>query len=238
MTTAPPTPHIEPVGDGAVIATFSTAPEAPLAMRCLAAAESLRRTAPGWVTDVVPALASVTVHFRAASAGEAAERRQGCATLLAEALARTGEASNAPPGRAVEIPVCYGQTHAPDLAWVAETSGLAVEAVIRAHTGTDLPVLMIGFAPGTPYLGGLDPRLMLPRRATPRPRVEAGSVAIANGQCVIYPRATPGGWHVIGRTPLRLFDARRDPPNLLNAGDVVRFVPITDAGFDALAGRA
>lgn len=238
MTTALATLQIQPLGDSAVVAWFSTVPDAPLAMRCLAAAEHLRRMAPGWITDVVPALASVTVHFTAASAWEAAERRQACATLLTDALRQTEEVSSASPRPTVAIPVCYGPRHAPDLAEVAASTGLAPEAVVQAHCATDLQVLMIGFAPGTPYLGGLDPRLRLPRRATPRPRVEAGSVAIANGQCVIYPQATPGGWHLIGRTPLRLFDALRDPPNLLKAGDIVRFVTITEAGFDDLAGRA
>jgi inhibitor of KinA len=95
---------------------------------------------------------------------------------------------------------------------------------------------MLGFAPGTPYLGGLDARLAVPRRASPRTRVEAGSVGIANGQCVIYPRATPGGWRLIGRTPLQLFDAGRDPPVLLQAGDQVRFVAISEDEFRQRAG--
>jgi KipI family sensor histidine kinase inhibitor len=96
---------------------------------------------------------------------------------------------------------------------------------------------MIGFVPGQPYIGGLDPRLAVPRRATPRPRMERGAVAIANTQTAIYPFATPGGWNVVGRTPLALFDPGREPPSLLESGDAVRFVPIAAAEFERLAGR-
>jgi inhibitor of KinA len=97
---------------------------------------------------------------------------------------------------------------------------------------------MMGFAPGFPYVGGLDARLSVPRRATPRARVEAGSVAIANGQTAVYPFATPGGWSLIGRTPLRLFDPSRERPSLVRAGDAIVFVPITAIEFERLAARA
>jgi inhibitor of KinA len=109
---------------------------------------------------------------------------------------------------------------------VAAHAGLDSEAVVRLHTTTDHVVGMIGFAPGFPYLLGLPAALEVPRRPTPRTSVPAGSVAIAERQTGIYPRTSPGGWHVIGRTPQAMFDPRRSPPALLRAGDLVRFVPV------------
>ena len=118
---------------------------------------------------------------------------------------------------------------------MARQTGLAPARVVELHVAAPHRVLMIGFAPGHPYIGGLDPQLAVPRRATPRLRVEAGSVAIANAQTSIYPFATPGGWNVIGRTPLALFDPERDPASLLEPGDAVAFVPIGRAEFERLA---
>jgi KipI family sensor histidine kinase inhibitor len=104
--------------------------------------------------------------------------------------------------------------------------------VARLHAGSSHRVLMVGFVPGHPYIGGLDPKLSVPRRGTPRPRVVTGSIAIANAQTVVYPFTTPGGWSIIGRTPVSIFDARRDPPSLMSPGDRVRFVPISRSEFD------
>jgi KipI family sensor histidine kinase inhibitor len=137
--------------------------------------------------------------------------------------------------RTVEVPVCYELAFAPDLEEVARRTGLDPAQVVELHATTPHRVLMIGFAPGHPYIGGLDPRLAVPRRASPRQRVEAGSVAIANAQTSIYPFATPGGWNVIGRTPLALFDPMREPASLLEPGDAVAFVPISRARFEVIA---
>ena len=144
-------------------------------------------------------------------------------------LARLRSLEGAVPttGAIVVIPVAYGGDDGPDLAAVAAHIGLDSEAVVRLHTSTDQVVGMIGFAPGFPYLLGLPAPLSIPRLATPRTSVPAGSVAIAEHQTGIYPRTSPGGWHVIGRTPRAMFDPRRDPPALLRAGDLVRFVPVT-----------
>jgi inhibitor of KinA len=235
MTTASDEPRIQSLGDGAVIAELGgSCPEAA-SLRCLAVADELRRDAPAWVVDVVPGIASVTLCFAATTAAEAAGRRAACLSMLAQAFRRLPAGHVAATTRQVEIPVCHAPGYAPDLDAVAAASGLTTALVIAAHLGGSYRVLMVGFAPGTPYLGGLDARLQLPRRASPRTRVEAGSIGIANGQCVIYPRATPGGWHLIGRTPLRLFDAHRDPPALLQAGDRVRFVAIDADRFRQLA---
>ena len=130
----------------------------------------------------------------------------------------------------VEVPTVYGGEHGPDLDFVAEHNGLSPEEVVELHSGADYPVYMLGFTPGFPYLGGLSEKLHTPRLATPRTVTPGGAVGIAEGQTGIYPVQSPGGWRIIGRTPLALFDPGREPPSLLDAGDIVRFVPAPDDG--------
>ncbi|OME95533.1 kinase inhibitor [Paenibacillus amylolyticus] len=136
--------------------------------------------------------------------------------------------------RTVTIPVCYGGEWGPDLDYVASEHGLTAEDVIAIHTSGDYLVHMIGFAPGFPYLGGLSEQIATPRRATPRLRVEAGTVGIGGKQTGIYPVDTPGGWQCIGQTPLRLFRPEENVPSLLAAGDRVRFKQITMQDYLAL----
>src|SRR5690606_28650988 len=143
--------------------------------------------------------------------------------ILADALSGGKPAEDA---RQVDIPVCYGGEHGPDLEDVARHCGLSPQEVIRLHSGTPAYVFMLGFAPGAPYIGIHDPKLAIGRRDTPRTVGPAGSVAIANLQTVIYPNASPGGWNLIGSTPAVLFDPAREPVTLLAPGDTVRFVPI------------
>lgn len=140
-----------------------------------------------------------------------------------------------PPPREVEIPVCYGGEFGPDLAFVAESHGLSPEEVIRLHCQPLYQVYMVGFTPGFPFLGGLPKELHTPRRPTPRERVPAGSVGIAGEQTGIYPIESPGGWQLIGRTPLKVFDPNRPDPFLLKAGDLVRFRPIEPEEFRRIA---
>ena len=129
--------------------------------------------------------------------------------------------------RIIHIPTLYGGEYGPDLGAVAEHTGLTAEEVISIHSGNDYLVYMMGFTPGFPYLGGLSKKVATPRLATPRLEIPAGSVGIAEDQTGVYPVASPGGWRLIGRTPLWLFDPRNDPPALLTAGDYVKFVPMT-----------
>jgi inhibitor of KinA len=131
----------------------------------------------------------------------------------------------------VEIPVCYGGEMGPDLNFVAQHNQLSAEEVIQIHASMDYRVYLLGFSPGFPYLGGMSPRIATPRLEEPRLRVPAGSVAIGGNQTGIYPSETPGGWRLIGRTPLRVFDLERGSPFLLNAGDAVRFRAITAHEF-------
>jgi KipI family sensor histidine kinase inhibitor len=181
------------------------------------AARLAAATLPGLV-EIVPAYAAVTVFFDAGEA-PAEEVREAIARVAA---APAGEAAEPPPSHLVPIPVRYD---GPDLSGVAERTGLSPDEVIRRHAAPEYRVYLLGFAPGFAYLGDLDPALVLPRRSSPRTRVPAGSVAIAGAQTAVYPLPTPGGWHLIGSTPLVLFDPSRDPAALLRVGDRVRFVP-------------
>lgn len=138
-------------------------------------------------------------------------------------------------GRIVRLPVCYGGDYGPDLQAVCDHTGLSAEAVIERHAAVAYRVYMLGFTPGFPYLGGMDEALKTPRLKVPRLKIPAGSVGIADAQTGVYPQETPGGWQIIGRTPLALFDASRAEPALLAAGDRVRFVPIDATTFEVLA---
>lgn len=191
-------------------------------------AAALRRLELHAVVDVVSAFDTVVVHLdpsRLPSAG----RGPALEGLAAELLRLAHDCVDTTPStaRACTLPVQYGGTAGPDLAAVAAALGLSEEDVVDRHCAPTYRVAFLGFLPGFPYLEGLDPSLVLPRRASPRSRVAAGSVAIAANQAGIYPSCSPGGWHLLGRIDpgLALFDPRRDPPNLLAAGDLVRFEP-------------
>lgn len=184
--------------------------------------------------DVVSAYHSVTVYYDPLRIRMNQRGRRTISEHVREQLTEILEnidEHRLPPPRRIDIPVCYGEPYGPDLTEVAEHSGLQPEEVIRIHSSVEYTVYMVGFAPGFPYLGGMDERIAMPRKATPRLRIPAGSVAIAGGQTGIYPLETPGGWNVIGRTPVRLFDWRKDSPTLLKAGDIVCFRPITQAEY-------
>jgi inhibitor of KinA len=133
------------------------------------------------------------------------------------------------------IPVCYGEELGPDLLDVAERAGLAPSDVITLHASVTYRVYMVGFSPGFPYMGMVPDRIAAPRLPTPRRQVAAGSVGMAGNQTGIYPQPSPGGWRIIGRTPVRLFDLRRPKPCLINAGDQVQFVPIDMEEFSNLS---
>lgn len=139
-----------------------------------------------------------------------------------------------PKPETVEVPVCYGGQFGPDLAYVASHNGLTEEEVIVLHTTPNYPVYMLGFTPGFPFLGGLAEKLYTPRLDSPRTSVAAGSVGIANNQTGIYPIQSPGGWQLIGRTPLKLFDPDRKDPFLLKAGNFLQFKPISSDVFNQM----
>ena len=229
MRSAPGTPAIEPLGEDALLLRLGERIDAATNARVHALAARIARLRPPWLRDLVPAYASLAVFVAADALGPGedplAEVRRWLEGRLEEADEPAGDAT-----RVVEIPVRYGGADGPDLAAVAAHVGLSPDAVVARHCDAEYRVAMLGFAPGFPYLLGLDPALATPRLATPRTRVEAGSVAIGGAQTGIYPRPGPGGWRVIGRTTRVLFDPGRDPPALLAPGDRVRFVAEGDAG--------
>jgi len=147
-------------------------------------------------------------------------------------LHQATDPSLVPEPKTLRVPVVYGGEHGPDLKWVAEFHKISPEEVIRLHTGTTYRVYMIGFTPGYPYLGELPEALATPRRETPRTAVPQGSVAIAQRQTGIYPVQSPGGWHILGWTPIKLFDANQWPPTPLEMGDLVKFFPIKREEID------
>jgi inhibitor of KinA len=224
--------HIAPLGDRALIIELGQRVDREICARARAVAQSLLLAPLPGVSDVVPAFTTVAVHYRpdAFAGGEAPyeQLRRQVEAILARGIAVERSAT-----RVVEVPVCYGGEFGPDLEEVAAACELAPNDVIALHAASPHVVYMLGFAPGFPYLGGLDPRLDVPRRATPRTAVPLGSVAIARDQSVIYPLETPGGWNLIGRTPLRLFRPTIQPPCLLQPGDEVRFVPISPEQYAA-----
>ncbi len=184
------------------------------------------------ITNLVPAYSSLLVHFDPCRLRhrEVEEHVRG----LLDRGAGDDEAEEAEP-RLVTIPVCYGGAFGPDLEEVARLRGLTPERVAELHAGVTYHVFCLGFVPGFAYLGELPEEIACPRLDTPRREVPAGSVGIAGAQTGIYPMATPGGWRLIGRTPLTMFDARRDPMPLLEIGDRVRFTPIPPERFTGAA---
>jgi KipI family sensor histidine kinase inhibitor len=136
------------------------------------------------------------------------------------------------PGKTVEIPICYDLSMAPDLEHFAKHCGISTKEVVKRHSSGEYVAQLIGFLPGFAYLGGLDPSLSMPRLATPRPKVPAGALGIAGEQCALYPTASPGGWNLIGRTPIRLFNSAKNEPCAIGLGDRVRFVEISKVEFE------
>ena len=173
------------------------------------------------VIETMPTFRSLTVFFDPL----VTDRDAVLAAL--QPLIAAAEHGSTTDGRHWRLPVCYEGEAAPDLAEVAGAIGIGEDEVVALHSGAEYLVYMIGFLPGFPFMGDLPAPLRLPRRAQPRVRVPAGSVAIATGLTAIYPWESPGGWHLLGRCPVPLFDARRTSPSLLAAGDRVRFVPVS-----------
>ena len=233
---------IDTLGDHALLLRLGDVIDATLNARVHALTHALRAAELAGIFDIVPAYASIAVHydplvwFDAASGLAPGDRlATHLRGLAAQTLDAGVEQQHDANERCVEIPLCYGGEYGPDLAEVASLAGIDEAEVIARHARGDYRVAMLGFAPGFPYLLGLDPTLHAPRRANPRTRVPAGSVAIGGAQTGIYPRELPGGWQLIGRTPLKLFDHTRASPALLAPGWRVRFRAVDAHDFRALA---
>lgn len=233
-----------PLGDSAVVVTLGSIVDEAMLMRVRSLTAALERETTAGIVDVVPAYTTVTVVYEigALPAGDTPPFERVC-RLIADRAAKAEHSwpdmvagnfeatTRGEPHRVVEVPVCYGGEFGVDLETVAQHCGLSPAEVTALHSGANYVVHAIGFTPGFPYLGGLPEKLRTPRRATPRTSVPAGSVGIGGSQTGVYPLSTPGGWHLIGRTPSALFQPRKNPPALLRVGDRVKFRPITPEEF-------
>ena len=199
----------------------------------LAVEAAARKSELSALRDLVPAFGGLALHFDPDFDGDVLETARD----LVEGCMKAGWSESKSADRLVEVPVCYEPPFALDIEEVSQRTKIEKARIPALHSAAEYRVLMMGFAPGHAYMGGLDARLSLPRRANPRAEVPAGSVAIANEQTVVYPYAISGGWSVIGRTPLAVFDASRAEPSLFLAGDRVRFRAIDAQEFARLSGR-
>lgn len=234
-----------PLGDSAVVVTLGSSIDETTLLRVRSLTASLQRERAAGIVDVVPAYTTVTVFYEnEPHPPEDTPIYERICRLIGE---RAGESEHSWPdlvslnlgegrgttAKQVEIPVCYGGEFGPDLGEVAERAKLSADEVIELHSGANYVVHAVGFTPGFPYLGGLPEKLHTPRRATPRTSVPAGSVGIGGQQTGVYPIATPGGWQLIGRTPMALFRITETPPAILRVGDHVKFKPISPEEFAA-----
>jgi inhibitor of KinA len=226
--------RLYPLGDAAIVLQFGDTINRQTHQTIQTFTAALEQQPFPGFREYVPAFTTVTVYYDPwIVSRKGLEDPYAC---VIQALTRILYQMRAQPGRTsaklVEIPVCYGGKWGPDLEVVAALNEISPEEVIRLHTREEYLVYMIGFAPGFPYLGGMNDRIAAARKDKPRSKVPAGSVGIAGKQTGIYPIPSPGGWQLIGRTPLVLFDPRRESPSLLQAGDHIRFVPITEKEFE------
>lgn len=218
-------PNIVPLGESAWTVVLGDKISRALHQRVTGLVARIASARLPGVIEIVPAYSTVTVFFEGNARVIRTRLDEICHTERSEAAEPNGhtERSEAAASRLHTIPVVYD---GPDLAYVAEQTGLSSDEVIRHHSEPEYLVYLLGFAPGFAYLGDLHPALVLPRRASPRTRVPAGSVAIAGGQTGVYPLTTPGGWHLLGSTSVSMFDPAREPAALLKAGDRVCFEPV------------
>ncbi|MEA4882573.1 MAG: 5-oxoprolinase subunit PxpB [Clostridia bacterium] len=221
-------PRYRWAGDSAVSVEYGNEISPEIAMRVRAMTRAVEAAGHEWFQEAVPSYRSVLVMYDPGLA---------CPDEVVKALRDLDGLSAvqcAPPPRRLSLPVCYGEDLGPDLADVSTHTGLSEADVAAIHSSCDYLVYMIGFTIGFPYLGGMPSSIATPRLATPRTRVPAGSVGIAGDQTGVYPVDSPGGWRIIGRTPVRLAQPAADPPCLLQTGDFVRFTPVTRGEYEAI----
>lgn len=217
-----------PLGDQAIVIEVGTTINEETQKHILAVSSFLEANPPQWMSEYIPAFTTISVVYNPLLITYE-EAKNELASLL-----KNTEDIDVPCPRTIEIPVCYGGDHGPDLEFVAQHNGLSPDEVIAIHTGTSYTVHMIGFAPGFPYLGGMSEKIAAPRRESPRVTIPERSVGIAGNQTGVYPISTPGGWQLIGRTPARLFLPDHEIPSLLRAGDIIVFRRITAEEYQTL----
>lgn len=220
-----------PLGDQAIIIEVGHEINAETHNQIRAITSLLETDPPEWMTEFIPAFTTVSISYNPLHIlyGEAKSELK---TLL-----KNADNIKIPQPLTIEIPVCYGGDYGPDLEFVARHNGLRTEEVIQIHTSGAYTVHMIGFAPGFPYLGGMSGKIAAPRRDSPRAQTPERSVGIAGNQTGVYPISTPGGWQLIGRTPLRLFLPDQEVPSLLRSGDSIVFRQISEEEFQEMEGN-
>lgn len=226
-------PRILICGEDALVVEFGDAVDPAINDRVYALAESVEAAGHASVVELVPTYRSLLVQYDVELSTV-----DDMTSFLDGLVGRMGPVKDNDdngPRRIYELPVKYGGEQGEDLDDVAEHAGVTADEVIAIHSGTDYRVFMLGFAPGFPYLGGMDERIATPRLASPRVRVPAGSVGIAESQTGVYPMASPGGWRLIGNTPVSLFDPASDPPVPFLPGSFIRFVPVTSEEAERVA---
>lgn len=208
---------LKPLGDSAILIQLGDAID-PIINQRVHALSALLQSIPV-VVETVPAYCTLLVHYAPLTT-----TYNQIKNLIKEKISQLDESTHR-PSRRLEIPVLYGNASGPDLEPAATTLALSSPELIRLHSEREYTVYMMGFTPGFPYMGILNEKLIIPRLSTPRTRVPAGSVAIAGSQTGIYPVDSPGGWHILGYTPLKLFDPLSETPFLFSPGDIVKFIP-------------
>ncbi|SHF36546.1 5-oxoprolinase subunit PxpB [Pedobacter caeni] len=215
-----------PLGDSAIVIQLGDQISPVINKKVRAIAAWLDEYSFEGFIEYVPAFTTVTVYYEPWIISYAK-----LLELLREMLNELMEQEEIHAENTIEIPVCYGGAYGPDLGFVASHNKMSPAEVIAIHTSVDYLVYMIGFAPGFPYLGGMNELISAPRKDSPRAKIPAGSVGIAGQQTGIYPIETPGGWQIIGQSPVQLFEVSREVPALLKSGDQVRFVAISETEF-------
>ena len=215
-------PRVVPAGDSAILIELGSEVDPEISSMVFALTDLIKDAGLNSDLEVLPTYRSVLVYYDplVCSYAEMFDAVNGAVEGLVEPISVNSSL------KIVEIPVVYGGDDGPDLHFVADHAGITEDAVIGLHSGTDYRVYMLGFSPGFPYLGGLDERIAAPRLKTPRVLVPAGSVGIAESQTGVYPNAGPGGWRIIGRTSVTLFDVNSSTPSLITPATKVRFIPV------------
>ncbi|HHY74309.1 MAG TPA: 5-oxoprolinase subunit PxpB [Bacillus bacterium] len=226
--------QLHPLGDRAVMIELGSSISADILRKLQVFTTYLEEHPPEWLIEYIPAFTTLAIFYEPMIISKQCNFCRLPYDVVCEFIKDIFlklAVHNVVHSRVIEIPVCYGGELGPDLETVANINGLTVDEVIQIHSTGDYIVYMIGFAPGFPYIGGMSEKIAAPRLETPRLKIPERSVGIAGMQTGIYPIATPGGWQLIGRTPLRLFNPENEQPSLLQAGDKIRFRPISRAEY-------
>ena len=225
---------IFPISDSALTIDFGNVINETISSKVLSLFREFQNNPPEGVIETIPAYSSLTVYYNIFQLSKSIPSDktvyEWVSLQLEERLLHLPETSDN-ESRLLEIPVCYEHEFAPDIEELATRKGISVEKVIQVHSSRQYRVFMLGFLPGFSYMGEVDEKISVPRKSQPKP-VAAGSIGIAGRQTGIYPSASPGGWQIIGRTPLKLFDPGKEEPTLLKAGDSVRFISISKNEFE------